>query len=598
MCGIGGLVGRVVRPKDREALVRLSSAMTMRGPDGEGAWHDEMGVSFVHRRLSVIDLSPAGAQPMIDPVTGNALVYNGEIYNFAELRAECEMAGDRFDSNSDTEVLLALYRRHGPDFIARLRGMFAFVLWDAKEGRALVARDPFGIKPLYTAEAGGRLVFASQVKALAASGLVPLDPDPAGHAGFFTWGSLPEPHTLYRAIRAFPAGHFGFYRPGDSLRAQPYFTLREEALTARSSARPVTPGEARERLTEVMHSTLDAHFVSDVPVGVFLSGGLDSAMMLGLAFERGQSKVNAVTLGYREYAGTAMDETAPASVTARHFGARHTIETLTQEDYLVSREHLFAAMDQPTIDGVNTFFVSRASRRSGMKVMLSGLGGDELFGGYSDFTRLPAWHRRLRHLARIPGADAIWRSTMRIAGLAKRSPKSMLLLSHANSLERLYLLSRSLADTTTVMALLDPAFATEGLAELNIDAALAATTAGVSDDKTRLSLLNSRWYMGNQLLRDSDWAGMAHSVEIRVPLVDVVLWREVLALRYGGQDLSKADMVSTLAHPLPLAIVNRPKTGFAIPVREWLGADDNSLLPWARQVYSASLETDNFRTAA
>lgn len=468
-----------------------------------------------------------------------------------------------------------------------LRGMFAFAIWDREEQRLFVARDPFGIKPLYYAESDGRLIFASQVKAIVASGLVALDPEPAGHVGFFRWGSVPEPFTLYRAIRALPAGSWGEWSARSGFRVGRYCSLGEEVLSARDNAVPVTPHQGRERLGAALRSTMDAHFISDVPVGVFLSGGLDSAMMVGLAGEAGHRGLTAVTLAYDEFAGTDHDEAIPASETARHFGAKHVIEQLGRKDFAASRDQLFEAMDQPSIDGVNTFFVSRAAHRQKMKVMLSGLGGDELFGGYSDFTRLPALHRRLRLLAALPGADTAWRSAARLIGVARARPKAAALLAHAGSLEKLYLLSRSLADPAAIENFLDPAFVREGLAVLDTDRKLTETTRGVVDDKTRLSLLNAEWYMRNQLLRDSDWAGMAHSIEIRVPMVDLPFWREILALRYGGLDFGKHDMLACLATRLPETVTGRVKTGFAIPVRDWLGdsGQGRGLLSWAVQVH-------------
>ncbi len=588
MCGIGGIVEFGGRPSDRLALRRISDAMAARGPDGEGYWQDGASNAFVHRRLSIIDLSDGGTQPMVDPATGSVIVFNGEIYNYAELKSQLESEGERFTSGSDTEVLLALYRTRGREMLGLLRGMFAFAIWSPRDQSLFLARDPFGIKPLYIAATAERLVFASQVKAILASGLVATDPDPAGHTGFFRWGSVPEPFTLYRAIRALPAGGWAEWTSHGTLREGRYHSLREEVLAAQTAAVPIAAAEARDRLRAALHSTMAAHFVSDVPVGVFLSGGLDSAMMLGLAAEAGHTGVTAVTLAYDEFTGTAHDEAAPARETAQHFGARHHVERLSREDFVAAREALLAAMDQPTIDGVNTYFVSRAAHRQGMKVMLSGLGGDELFGGYSDFERLPAIHRRLRHLAAVPGADAAWRSVARLLGIARARPKAAALLGHAGSLERLYLLSRSLIDPDAIATILDPDTLCAGLAELETEDRLAETTAGIGDDKSKLSLLNANWYMRNQLLRDSDWAGMAHSLEIRVPLVDLPFWREVLALRYGGHDFGKDAMIASLARPLPASIAQRTKTGFAIPVRQWLGdtGRERGLLPWAKVVHA------------
>lgn len=280
MCGIAGIFryGDNAPLVDLAELERMRDRMATRGPDGAGEWLSADGrVGLAHRRLAIIDLSEAGAQPMVDPATGNVIVFNGEIYNYRELRRGLEAQSAVFHSQSDTEVLLALYRRFGPDMLPKLRGMYAFALWDAREQGLFLARDPFGIKPLYYADDGRTLRFASQVKALLAGGGVDTAPDPAGHVGFFLWGHVPEPFTLYRGIQALPAGTALWVARGGQRKTLVFFDLGRQLREPPSSPAPKSADEAREGLREALLDSVRHQLVADVPVGVFLSAGKDSA---------------------------------------------------------------------------------------------------------------------------------------------------------------------------------------------------------------------------------------------------------------------------------------------------------------------------------
>ena len=382
MCGIAAILAPAV---DASVLGRIGGAMAARGPDGAGQWLSPCGsAGLAHRRLSIIDLSAAAAQPMAASDRRLHIVFNGEIYNYRELRAELQAAGAAFRSTSDTEVLLELYRRFGRDMLPRLRGMFAFALWDVERRSLLLARDPFGIKPLYLSDDGKVLQVASQVKALLAGGAIDTRPDPAGHAGFFLWGHVPEPHTLYRGIRALPAGGW-LWATADGGRTEGrFFDLPGELSAARAGA--------GVGLREALVDSVRAHLIADVPVGVFLSGGLDSTTLAALASEA--ATVKTVTLGFDEFAGSARDEVPLAQAVARQVGSDHLTRRIRAADFAAARDGILAAMDQPSIDGVNTWLVARAARECGLKVALSGVGGDELFGGYDTFRRVPrlaAW---------------------------------------------------------------------------------------------------------------------------------------------------------------------------------------------------------------
>ncbi len=583
---------------------RMLAHMQRRGPDGEGEWYglaDTIGLG--HRRLSIIDLSAAGAQPMVSADGRNVVVFNGEIYNYRELRAELEAEGARFRSHSDTEVLLQLYQRHGTAMLARLRGMFAFALWDGERGGLVLARDPYGIKPLYYADDGETLRVASQVKTLLAGGGIETSPEPAGDAGFLLWGHVPEPYTLYKAIRALPAGTSLWVGQDGSRRAQTFGSIPEILAAAGRENRPNTEARPRSACAEAnvvrgaLRDSVAHHLIADVPVGVFLSSGLDSTTLAALAAEQ-EGSLRTVTLAFKEFAGTANDEAPLAELVARQYGAQHQTVRVTRQDFVAETDQFCAAMDQPSLDGVNTYFVSLAAKRAGLKVALSGLGGDELFGGYPSFTQIPrtvaalGWLRagkRVGRAARVLTAPLVKRCT---------SPKYAGLLEYGGSYGGAYLLRRGLFMPWELPEVLAPELARQGWEDLQSLARLEETVRDILQPRCRVSALESCWYMRNQLLRDADWAGMAHSLEIRVPLVDLALLRALAPACAGPQPPTKSDLARAPSSPLPAEVLHRPKTGFFVPVRDWLADGTQKseirnqkplgrgLRGWARHVYS------------
>ncbi|MBI5162501.1 MAG: asparagine synthase (glutamine-hydrolyzing) [Magnetospirillum sp.] len=581
MCGLAAiLAGTGAAPVDEAELIRIRDAMIARGPDGSGQRLLGDGrVGLAHRRLSIIDLSEAGAQPMSSADGRLTIVFNGEIYNYRALRAECEAAGWSFRSHTDTEVLLALYRRLGTAMFARLQGMFALALWDEDRRGLLLARDPFGIKPLYLADDGRTLRVASQVKALLAGRAIDTAPDPAGHVGFFLWGHVPEPHTLYRAIRAVAPGSWVWAGvDGDRTHGR-FFDLEAEIAAARPAR------DDGERLRAALLDSMRAHLVADVPVGVFLSGGLDSTTLAALAVEAAAAPVRTVTLGFDEFAGSPRDEVPLAEAAAVHYGTDHTTARVTAGDFAACRAQILAAMDQPSVDGVNTWFVARAAAARGLKVALSGLGGDELFAGYDTFRQIPRLVRALAPFRPFPGLGRLMRRAAR-PWIGRFAPdKAAGLLEYGTRFGDAYLLKRGLFMPWELDRVLDPDLVRLGWRALAPQMALAAASDGIADPRLKVTALETAFYMRNQLLRDSDWAGMAHGLEIRVPLVDVTLLRAALPLILSPRPPSKRDMADCARPRLPDALLTRPKTGFFIPMAEWLG--ERSLKGWAVAVHRA-----------
>lgn len=590
MCGLAGIYSYHEQspPVDQAELMRMRECMIPRGPDGAGVWFsDDQRVGLAHRRLAIIDLSPAGAQPMHDPETGNWIVFNGEIYNHVALREQLNREGIVTRSHSDTEVLLKLYAHKGPAMLNMLRGMYAFAIWDARKRQMFLARDPFGVKPLYIADDGRTLRFASQVKALLA-GQVDTRPEPAGHAGFLLWGSVPEPYTLYRGIRALLPGHWLCVADG-KVGKPVCFNSPSQGLRQTPSAGPEAMEATLHQIAAAVRESVDAHMVADVPVGVFLSAGLDSTMLAACASSLGTLRT--LTLGFEEYKDSIHDEAALAGEVAQSLGAQHTLHRISAADFAHDRELLLAAMDQPSIDGVNTWFVAKAAAQQGLKVALSGIGGDELFGSYPSFEQVPRLRKALNGFTGSPLLGRMVRKGLSPLSGMLPSPKYAGLLEYGGTLEGGYLLRRALFMPWEIGALMDPEMAAAGLKELDTLSSMAACTDGIGSERLALSALEMQWYMKNQLLRDADWAGMAHSLEIRVPFVDMALLGQFVEIPALDPTQEKRMIARTVAPNLPEAVLNRPKTGFAVPIHQWLNPDAPNTVSnhreWARVLYQS-----------
>ena len=608
MCGVNGIFAYAggAEPVHLRELRRTRDSMAMRGPDGAGEWLSSNGrMALGHRRLAIIDLSSNGAQPMASADGLHVVSFNGEIYNFEAIRDRLAAKGHRFRSRSDTEILLHLYAEKGTGFLTELRGMFAFALYDAHRGTLLLARDPYGIKPLYYADDGKTLRFASQVKALIAGGAIRGGRDPAGWAGFHVFGSVPEPFTTHEAIRCLPAGStiefdangagpVRCYRPISGI-----YAAARARPTPSAVDRPVDrPVDRQAAMRALLLDSVRHHVVSDVPVGAFLSAGVDSGALVGLMRDAGCGDITTVTLGFEDFKGRQEDETPLAATVARHYGTRHTTRVVTKDEFRHDLPRILDAMDQPSIDGLNSWFVAKAAHEAGLKVAISGLGGDELLGGYPSFRDIPNWMRLLK----LPAKAGLIGPRLRRAAMAigsdrlVPSPKAYALLEHGASIAGAYLARRGLFMPWELGLVMDPDEAAEGLQRL---APLALIAAQLEPDPgadfARIATLESSLYMRNQLLRDTDWASMAHSLEVRTPLADTCLLEGVAALGAPQlPDRPKVDLANAPSRPLPAEILDRPKTGFGFPVENWIDKPDavagisrGRSRAWARQVARA-----------
>jgi asparagine synthase (glutamine-hydrolysing) len=573
MCGIAGAV--VHRGADldlaRTSVEAMSGRMRRRGPDAHGIWCDPAGSAVLgHRRLSILDLDRRADQPMISRDGNLALVFNGEIYNFRELRADLEADGESFATQSDSEVLLRLYAREKEGMLGKLRGMFAFAIWDRVEGRAFIARDPYGIKPLYYATTPQGCLFASQVKALLETGLVSREPDARGQGAFWLLGSVPEPRTWFRDVRALPAGHFAYLRP-DGVRESTCWSALGESW-CRASGEDLPEEAVVSRVRDALGASVRAHLVADVPVAVLLSAGIDSSAVAALMREAGSRDLQAITLAFAEYEKSASDEAPMASAIARNHGLRHYVRKVGRDEFAADLPRILSAMDQPSVDGINTWYAAKAVAEAGAKVVVSGVGGDELFQGYSTFDRIPKLMSAWRLASAIPAARPIARRLSSWKASASGNARWLMLPDALGRLESAWLLGRGLFAPRDLPALMGADLAQEALAGFDpVELVRESTGPLPRDCRLALAQIESLMYLRNQLLRDADWASMDHSVELRTPLVDAWLLRDLVPVmaafrRFPGKSLLRCAP----RQPPGSEIARRAKTGFGIPVQQWL----------------------------
>ena len=564
MCGIAGIfrLGGTISAEDRSAVVRMTNTQRHRGPDDGGFHHDERA-ALGHRRLAIIDVSESGHQPMTNETQTVWVVYNGEIYNYKELRGELTAAGHEFRSQADTEVLIHGYEAWGEDgLLRRLRGMFAFAIYDGDRGRLLLARDRLGIKPLYFAvdPKSERIGFASEVKALLAGGMASKQTNREALAGFLLLGSVPAPLTIIQGIECLLPGHYLVVEHG-AVHSSRYWDLDFE-----------TPAQqAHTEFPAVLRDAVARHLVSDVPLGIFLSGGVDST---GLAFlaRPEQARLKTLTISFAEH---EFNEAAQARSVAEHFDTEHHELRISATDFAHEVPNILEAMDQPTNDGVNTYFVAKAARQNGLTVVLSGLGGDELFWGYPHYHWMACNRGAMRMFAEAPGllrkalvgtaaAYGRWRGReawMRLGGLR----------SGLNA-EGLYLAFRGFFAPEQVQRLLGA-----GQSEMDqlvsgcVAALRPATAAG--DYASGVNYVEIKRYLHDQLLRDSDVFGMAHSVEVRVPYLDDAIVAAAAslpaAMKTGGES-NKPVLVDALGDSLVAEASRRSKRGFSFPLAAWI----------------------------
>ena len=601
MCGIAGVITKATDLDESfdlsHCIEDMCNSMKARGPDFSSSWISENGkIGLGHRRLSIIDLDARANQPMQSEDERYIIVFNGEIYNFEQLKIELIEDGFTFRTSSDTEVILALYIRDGEQMLSKLRGMFSIVIFDNDLQKLFLARDPYGIKPLYVAYSKYGWLFASQVKALLSSGIVSKEPDMKGQASFWLLGSVKEPNTWFKDISSLPAGSWATIDSSGNYSGP--FIYWDIGLSWSNIKTPAVEADIRENVKDALLESVQNHLVADVPIAIFLSGGIDSGTLAALMIECGITNLVGITLSYDEFEDTAMDEASIAAEIAEYYGIKHHVYKVTKEDFFNDLPLIIAAMDQPSIDGINTWYASKAAADLGLKVVVSGIGGDELFLGYQSFKQLPTLVKMMKVIKKFPAG--LWIANIIARIKAKNSGNSRWKYAPLwlQRIDSSWWLRRSVYSPDDLSSLIGEENAKRILKNFSVDGWINEMVGKVSNlPELQLAQIESMTYLRNQLLRDSDWASMSHSIELRTPLVDAHLLSKIntffpLFNKYSNKTL----LSNSPLKPLPSHIISKPKTGFGIPINDWLVErnmisrnDSRAIASYIAEVYESKL---------
>ncbi|HCQ20293.1 MAG: asparagine synthase [Aphanizomenon flos-aquae LD13] len=576
MCGIAGIIRLNTNNGRLEAKIeKMQTALKHRGPDDAGIYiSTDKQAALAHTRLSILDLSAAGHQPMSTTDNRYHITFNGEIYNFQELRENLISQGEKFHSQTDTEVILKLYQRIGSDCVQHLRGMFAFAIWDDLEKTCFLARDHLGIKPLYYYQLGTTLVFASELRAVLASGLPAINMSLEGLYGYLTTGSVPEPYTLIADIYCLSAGNWLYWQNVNITKKQ-YWQIN-------FTPEKISPPEAREIVRKALLDSIQHHFISDVPVGIFLSGGIDSTTILALATQTQKSQLSTYSITFAE---SEFNEGELAQKIANHFGAKHTEYQVTSSFAKTILPDFLAAIDQPSIDGFNTFCVSKVAHDHGMKVVLSGLGGDEIFGGYQSFQKVPQmveWSKKLNILPFLRTGLGIglesWVNSPRIKRFGDFLTQTPSFASAYGTFRGIFshqeacMIINQLSISTPILPPLVPSYQGEKPESSSLPLARGELGWG-STPEDEVSFLELSCYMRNQLLRDSDVMSMNWGLELRVPFVDKNLLEAVAPIPSNIRLAQGKKLLTQAITEIPDWVINRPKKGFSFPFESWMNSE-------------------------
>lgn len=549
MCGISGIVGDLSNTELASAALRMHVAIAHRGPDAEGVFESD-DVILMHRRLSIIDLSENANQPMTDPSGRYTIVFNGEVYNFREIRSR--FSEYDFTTDNDAEVVLAAYVKHGADCLELFNGMFAFAIWDKERSELFFARDRLGIKPFYYHRNDGQFVFASEVRAILKSGLVEKELDGAALDQLLAYQTVFAPRTIVRGVKSLPAGHYGRFSNGN---------LELKSWWSAASVSQISADDADRRVRELLATAIQRRLVSDVPVGAFLSGGIDSSAIVALMAQQSEQAIDtfSVVFGEEDY-----DESRWSEMIAKKYKTNHHPIHVDPKDLPQQLPEALAAMDHPSGDGINSYVISKVTRDQGIKVALSGLGSDELFGGYPVFSMLPDIVNKSWYWALPKGAKRIAANLK--SGRAKEK-LDLLATLEKPSYEAIYPVFRGILSPKMRADLLKAeAEQFPGIAE-----AIAGTRFN-QENMSAISAMEIATYTNHVLLRDTDQMSMAHALEVRVPFFDHELVEFMLSL---PDEVKKGEgpkplLVKALGADLPSEIVNRKKMGFVFPWEHWL----------------------------
>lgn len=567
MCGICGIHGLEKIDNPTAVVRRMNAAMAHRGPDASGEYVTPE-VALGHQRLSIIDLTTAANQPMHSPDGRYVLIFNGELYNYQEIRAQID--DYTFLSNSDTEVVLAAFRKWGIAAVQRFNGMFAIALWDEQEKELLLVRDRLGIKPLYYAEVGQSLIFASEIRAILQSEMVQRKASRSSIVDFMRYQTVHAPDTIIDGVKMLMPGHWIKVTDND-FQIAPFWKITESPSM---EARGMEEKDIKNRVAQLLNDAVKRRLVADVPFGAFLSGGIDSSLIVGLMAKHHPAPIKTFSVTFAE---EKYSEAPFARMIAEKFQTDHREIRLTPQDFLDDLPTALKAMDHPSGDGPNTFIVSKVTRDAGITMALSGTGGDELFAGYDIFRRFIQLQDKKWLLSFPKWMRAIAGNTFRYRQPGIGSDKTAEVLKAGRfDLEYIYWVSRLLFFDKRMLQVLNLNALSPNSVFRTVGEEVAYGTPGFKYPKlSQVSVAEIATYLQNVLLRDTDQMAMAHALEVRVPFMDHELVEFVLGIpdRYKFPETPKKLLVDSFPELLPDAVVNRPKMGFTFPWNDWLKKD-------------------------
>lgn len=537
----------------------MCTTMAHGGPDGEGFYSNANdGIVMGHRRLALIDLSPKGHQPMHIQNGKFLISFNGEIYNYLLLKNELQELGFQFKTESDTEVILASYAAWGVESFGKIKGMFAFCLYDADQHQSFLVRDCSGIKPLYYCATEKHLVFSSEVKAFAETEYVYTE-QPDWKIYFLAFGHLPEPYTTFNEVMMLTKGHYLIWQHQQD-------TFEIKSYVQQQPSRKITDrNEAKIAIQKGLYNSVKKHLLADAKIGVFLSGGIDSSVLSLLADQvQTAHTLNTISINFEE---AEFSEKIFQDIVVKQLHGNHSEYTITPTLFTEFFPAALKAIDQPTTDGINSWFVNYFAKENGLKAVLSGIGADELFGGYPSFKRM-GWVKQLKKLPRL-----LLRKSL---GLKKANIKRAYYLSYQNTVGE-YLFLRGIFTPDDIAQLLSCSIAE--VDRVLQQAAIGSVPLDLKDGE-RASWLECNLYMQNQLLKDTDTMSMQHGVEVRVPFLDQdlleILAATAPAIKFEGER-PKSLLIQAFSNMLPQAIWDRNKMGFTFPFQLWLRKDEQFL---------------------
>ena len=567
MCGISGIYNCSDRNINANKIIEdIIKLQDKRGPDDRGMWQSTCKkTTFGHNRLSIIDLTDKARQPLVSKDNSLVITFNGEIYNYKEIRNELSKNNILFKSNSDSEVILESYKCWGIEFVKKLRGMFAFAIWDNNKKKLLLARDPFGIKPLYYFKKNNILFFASQVKSILSIENLSFEKSGRSVLDYYLWGNIREPLTLYKDIYSLERGTVKIFDSKLNETSYEYANIKDAILNSKKNNFK-NESELNEKLNYLIKDTVNYHQVSDVPVTFLLSSGIDSNILLAASKKKINTNFNAMTLDFSE----KLKESPLAKVGSKMSNIDHIIEKVDDNEIAELISQYYKYMDMPTNDGLNNYVVSYFAKKKGSKVLISGIGGDELFFGYPSFKRIPIMRKISKVIPNNKNIQKIlYDITYKILSKFNKNTKYAGVLKYSHNTFDSFMLQRCVFTPEEIVDLINTKVINEATSNLEFQKQKEINDKDFENEQLKIMYFEIKYYLCSKLLRDADWASMANSVELRTPFIDWFFFNELLPILKSNIKISKRNMLDSFKGQTPVELYNRKKTGFAIPYEQY-----------------------------